>query len=91
MEVRTMADLPDGGKLPDDTVMVLQIRHRGYREIWTYLGLKKAGRWFFTGRGPHDAGWGAVKRWLAKDGRMVLDWDLYSIDQQGKLISMEGH
>lgn len=42
---------------------------------YTYAMLKAGGFWYVTGGGktPQAAGWGAVERWLSRDGR-VVEW-----------------
>lgn len=71
--------------VPDGTVLMLGISYPGLVEdadktrgrtmpkVWTYVGLKVAGLWYFTGSGkvPQAAGWGAVERWLARDNRQL--------------------
>lgn len=60
----------------DDTILVFGIRYRGSNSgrIYTYVGMKAGGRWYFTGSGrtPQDAAWLAVQRWLQTDGRVVV-------------------
>lgn len=59
----------------EGTILVFGIRYPSSNSggTYTYAGMKAGGRWYFTGKGrtPQDAGWGAVKRWLASDGRQV--------------------
>lgn len=51
--------------------------NRGSAEpkIYTYAMIKAGGLWYVTGSGrvPIAAGWGAVERWLERDGRTV-EW-----------------
>lgn len=75
----------DPRKLPSGTVLFLGISYAGARtgdtrgrtepKVYTYVALKQAGVWFFSGSGrvPQSAGWGAVENWLERDGR-VLEW-----------------
>lgn len=75
----------DPRKLPNGTVLFLGVSYGGARtadtrgrtepKIYTYVALKQAGVWFFSGSGkvPQAAGWGAVERWLERDGRK-LEW-----------------
>jgi hypothetical protein len=44
-------------------------------KVFTYVGLKAGGLWYFTGTGktPQAASWPAVERWLARDNRK-LEW-----------------
>jgi hypothetical protein len=78
--VKSQNDVPNG------TVLMLGIRFereedldatRGVRQpkVFTYAMLKAGGLWYVTGAGrvPMAAGWGAVERWLAKDGK-VVEW-----------------
>lgn len=62
---------------PDGTVLVFGIRYEGDNPtVYTYAMLKAGGLWYVTGgsgRVPTAAGWGAVARWLEKDGR-VVEW-----------------
>jgi hypothetical protein len=77
--------LPDGRHLPNNTVLVLQIRFDRNPRIYTYLALKVGGLWFFTGRGPHEAGWGAVERWLIKDDKIVVAAWTYHLHSNGEI------
>ncbi len=76
-------------RVPDGTVLLMGIRYESQTtdKVWTYALLKAGGVWYVTGNGkaPVAAGWGAVNRWLERDGRIVLwvraatGWeDLYS-------------
>lgn len=69
------------GSVPDGTVLLVGVRYDQERPgttIYTYAMLKAGGLWYVTGtgRGPVAAGWGAVLRWLSKDGRTVVSVDL---------------
>lgn len=67
-------------RVPEGTVLLIGAQYRNsetgelHPKIWTYAALKVGGRWYLTGTGkvPQDAGWGAVKRWLASHGREVV-------------------
>jgi hypothetical protein len=72
--------------LPNGTVLFLGISYepgprvpdtRGRTEpkVYTYAALKQAGVWYFSGAGkvPQAAGWGAVEKWLEREGRK-LEW-----------------
>ena len=50
-----------------------ETRGRTMPKIWTYAMLKAGGLWHVTGVGkvPQAAGWGAVQKWLSRDGRQV--------------------
>jgi hypothetical protein len=70
----------DSRKVPDGTVLVFGIsydREPGAsarpEKVFTYAMLKAGGLWYVTGGGnvPSAAGWGAVERWLERDGRVV--------------------
>lgn len=73
----------DSRKVPDGTVLVFGISYerdpdaspRAERKVFTYAMLKAGGLWYVTGGGkvPSAAGWGAVERWLERDGR-VVEW-----------------
>lgn len=66
----------DDTKVPDKTVLMVALDYEGQTtdKVWTYVLLKAGGRWYSTGNGRtlQDAGWGAVAKWLASDGRRVL-------------------
>lgn len=77
----------DGSEPPNGTLLVMGIvydnldapspdetRGRTEPKVFTYAALKMAGLWHFTGSGqvPQSAGWGAVERWLGKNGRRVV-------------------
>jgi hypothetical protein len=71
--------------LPNGTVLFLGISYEGARtadargrtepKVYTYAALKQAGVWYFSGSGrvPQAAGWGAVEKWLEREGRK-LEW-----------------
>jgi hypothetical protein len=80
-----LEELPNGRFLPNNTVLVLQVRFERNPRIYTYIALKVGGRWFFTGRGPHEAGWGAVERWLAADDKTVVAAWTYHLHSNGEL------
>lgn len=71
----------DSRKVPNGTVLVFGIRYERSEDdpgrenptVYTYAALKSGGLWYFTGSGrvPQAAGWGAVERWLERDGRVV--------------------
>lgn len=64
-----------GNRIPaDGTVLILGIRYGASisGRVYTYAALLAGGRWYFTGRGPQDAAWAAVERWMESDGREVL-------------------
>lgn len=66
-----------GAQVPDPTVLLVGIRYENQisNKIWTYALLKAGGLWYATGTGrvPQAAGWPAVERWLAAEGRIV-EW-----------------
>lgn len=64
----------DDSKVPDGTVMLIGVRYAGSvsGKVYDFAALKAGGRWYFTGTGPSDAGWGAVQRWLQANGRSVV-------------------
>lgn len=63
----------DSSKVPDGTVLMMGVQYEGQTsdKVWTYALLKAGGLWYVTGNGPVAAGWEAVSRWLARDGRVV--------------------
>lgn len=78
----------DNARIPSGTVLMMGVRFedrdepdpdatRGMRppKVYTYALLKAGALWYVTGSGkvPQAAGWGAVERWLAKDGK-VVEW-----------------
>jgi hypothetical protein len=78
----------DSRKVPNGTVLVFGIRYERNEDepggdtrgrtnptVYTYVMLKMGGLWYVTGSGkaPQAAGWGAIERWLDRDGRMV-EW-----------------
>lgn len=75
----------DSRKVPNGTVLVFGIRYEREPEgdtrgrtnptVYTYAMLKAGGLWYVTGTGkvPVAAGWGAIERWLERDGR-VVEW-----------------
>ena len=71
----------DSRAVPDGTILVLGIRYeaqehpRPHATVYEYVVIKARGHWYMTGGGrtPQVAGWGAIERWLAKDGR-VVEW-----------------
>lgn len=67
---------PSSFQVPDGTIMIMDIQYESQTtdKVWTYVLLKAGGLWYFTGNAgtPTAAGWGAVERWLAKDGRVVV-------------------
>lgn len=75
----------DNRKIPNGTVLVFGIRYDREDDerpanptIYTYAMLKAGDAWYVTGSGktPSAAGWGAVERWLARDGRVVVSVDV---------------
>ena len=68
----------NSARVPDGTVLLFGVRYAGVvsdSKVYTYAMLKAGGFWYVTGGGrtPQAAGWGAVERWLERDGRMV-EW-----------------
>jgi hypothetical protein len=51
-----------------------QTRGRTNPKVYTYAMLKAGGLWYVTGSGrvPVAAGWGAIERWLEREGREVI-------------------
>lgn len=64
-------------EVADLTVLLVGVRYENQtsEKIWTYALLKAGGLWYATGTGrvPQAAGWPAVERWLAAEGRIV-EW-----------------
>ena len=77
----------DSRQVPDGTILLFGIRYAGTdlegyawtreqeSKVYTYVMIKAGGFWYVTGGGktPQVAGWGAVERWLERDGR-VVEW-----------------
>jgi hypothetical protein len=70
----------DGRSRPDGTVLMFAISYErepgadtGSNKAYTYVMVKAGGLWYVTGSGkvPSAAGWGAVEKWLDRDGRVV--------------------
>jgi hypothetical protein len=75
----------DSRVVPEGTVLLFGIRYVGpdqegiarmpeeEAKVYTYAMIKAGGFWYVTGGGrtPQVAGWGAVERWLERDGREV--------------------
>lgn len=74
--------------VPNGTVLLVGVSYEGAGQtdldtsrgrtapkVFTYAMLKAGGLWYVTGSGkvPVAAGWGAVERWLSRDGR-VVEW-----------------
>lgn len=70
--------------VPDGTVLLFGIRYdpepdesrSAPPKTYTYVVMKSGGLWYVggtNGRNPQAAGWGAVERWLERDGRQV-EW-----------------
>lgn len=76
----------NSSQVPNGSVILLGIRYdsrqddpdaqrgRANPKVFTYAALKTGGLWYLTGSGkvPTAAGWQAVLRWLAKEGRTVV-------------------
>lgn len=72
----------DSRQVPDGMVLLFGIRYAGTdsfpttdkAKVYTYAMIKAGGFWYVTGGGktPQVAGWGAIERWLARDGREVV-------------------
>jgi len=66
--------------MPDGVILILNVRYSSpdgpvNGTIYSHAALKSGGFWYLTGsRAPQVAGWGAVERWLERDGR-----DLHSV------------
>jgi hypothetical protein len=65
----------DDTQVPDGTVLLAGIAFDSIpHKTWTYSLIKAGGRWYTsgTGKAPQDAGWGAIRRWLAREGTRVV-------------------
>lgn len=84
MTVKFLNDL-DPRKMPNGVILVFSIRYAGDQpggntrgrtnpKIYDYAMLKSGGLWYVTGAGqsPQAAGWGAVEKWLTRNGREVV-------------------
>lgn len=67
--------------MPDGVILVFHIRYENQAErnpeaaqIYTYVLSKAGGLWYTSGAGqvPQAAGWGAVEKWLERDGRDLV-------------------
>lgn len=81
----TSRQFPNG--IPNGTILIFGISYPGITEgggddanrgmtppkVFTYVGLKAGGLWYFTGSGrvPTAADWMAVQRWLERDNRVL--------------------
>jgi hypothetical protein len=77
----------DSRAVPEGTVLLFGVKYAGpdqegiarepteEAKVYTYAMIKAGGFWYVTGGGrtPQAAGWGAVERWLERDGR-VVEW-----------------
>lgn len=74
----------DNAKVPNNTVLTMGIEYEGMGQtdldttrgrqtpkVFTYVFLKAGGLWYGSGKAPQAAGWGAINRWLERDGRRV--------------------
>lgn len=79
----------DPRKIADGSILVWHLRYESQLEAddrrgradpltYTYAMLKAGGLWYVTGAGrvPQAAGWGAVEKWLERDGRIVVRVEL---------------
>ena len=83
MSVKAVKFTLDSRTVPDETVLLFGIRYEPEPDArpvsppktYTYVIMKAGGFWYVTGGGrtPQAAGWGAVERWLERDGR-VVEW-----------------
>lgn len=73
-------DTFDTRGIPNGAILVLSVRYQNNPKVYTYAALKGGGLWFLSGTGqvPQAAGWGAVERWLARDGRELVSIDAVS-------------
>lgn len=99
----------DASKLKNGTLLLIGVvydraqpggdtRGRATPKVYTYGLLKAGGVWYATGMGqtPQAAGWGAVERWLARDGRRLV-WvkgtheealaELWKVDEETGVVS----
>ena len=74
----------DPRKAPDGVILVWHIQYDRQEGgsadplTYTYVMLKAGGLWYVTGAGrvPVAAGWGAVEKWLGRDGRQPVRVEL---------------
>lgn len=81
----------DDRQVPDGTILLAGITFdRIPDKVWTYSLIKAGGRWYTsgTGKSPQDAGWGAVQRWLAREGTTVAYID--AVTARDRLWASEG-
>lgn len=83
MSVNAVKFTLDSRQVPDGTILLFGIRYEPHpgsplpanTKIYTYAMIMAGGFWYVTGGGktPQAAGWGAIERWLERDGR-VVEW-----------------
>ena len=92
----TVKITPDPRIMPNGVVLLLGVRYdftdrpggdtrgRTNPTVYTYAALKTAGVWYVTGSGkvPTAAGWGAVERWLERDGRVLVSVDVLGLPRR---------
>jgi hypothetical protein len=81
----------DDRQVPDGTVFLVGVAFdRIPDKTWTYSLIKAGGRWYTsgTGKSPQDAGWGAVNRWLNREGTQVVYID--AVTGRDRLWASEG-
>lgn len=79
----------DPRKMPTGSILVLAVRYtddeptedtrgRTNPKVYEYAFIKAAGVWHGSGSGkvPQAAGWGAIERWLERDGRDLVRIDM---------------
>lgn len=71
-ELSRLEAVPDLDAMRDGTVLVVVITWLGSKP-YTYVGLKTARHWYFTGSGPDQATGEQVADWLTSKGRRVLN------------------
>jgi hypothetical protein len=68
--------------IPEGTVLLFGIsygpgpddRRAAEPKVYTYVIMRQGGLWYVSGangKTPQAAGWGAIERWLDRDGRVV--------------------
>jgi hypothetical protein len=81
----------DPRSTPDGVILILHVQYENQTQrnpqaaqTYTYVLTKAGGLWYTTGAGrvPQAAGWGAVEKWLERDGRQVIKIERVTCKEQ---------